>query len=68
MIYLYKERGSVNSPTPGSMIQDKNINLLKGLQALREIAFFKAMKFRFDPILSREHNEYLTAINELLGE
>ena len=41
---------------------------LEGLQALREIAWHKAIKYRFDPVLSRTHEEYLTVLNNLIAE
>ncbi len=41
---------------------------LQGLQALRDIAWQKAIKYRFDPVLSRAHDEYLQALNGLIEE
>lgn len=41
---------------------------LAGLQELREIAWQKAIKYRFDPVLGRAHDEYLQFLNGLLKE
>lgn len=48
--------------------KDYNNIALEGLQELREIAWQKAMKYRFDPVLSRTHDEYLQALNGLIME
>lgn len=41
---------------------------LAGLQELREIAWQKALKYRFDPVLGQTHEEYLQALNGLIKE
>lgn len=46
---------------------DHNI-ALAGLQELREIAWQKAIKYRFDPVLGRAHEEYLDFLNGLIAE
>ena len=48
--------------------KDNHIIALAGLQALREIAWQKAIKYRFDPVLGRAHDEYLQALNILIKE
>lgn len=45
-----------------------NNTALAGLQELREIAWEKAIKYRFDPVLGRAHDEYLQALNGLIME
>lgn len=41
---------------------------LNGLQLLREIAWQHAIKYRWDPALSRAHEEYLNLLNGILKE
>ena len=48
--------------------KDHYSTALAGLQELREIAWQKAMKYRFDPVLGRTHEEYLQALNGLIKE
>lgn len=48
--------------------KDHYSTALAGLQELREIAWQKAIKYRFDPVLGRTHEEYLQALNGLIKE
>lgn len=48
--------------------KDHYSTAIAGLQELREIAWQKAMKYRFDPVLGRAHDEYLQALNGLIKE
>ena len=41
---------------------------LQGLQELREVAWQYAIKYRWDPVLSRAHEEYLTLLNGIIKE
>lgn len=41
---------------------------LHGLQALRDRAWIHALKYRFDPVLSLAHEEYLNLLNGLIRE
>lgn len=56
-------------PLPPHMkkLPDHSLAII-GLQALRDIAWQSAIKYRFDPVLSRAHNEYLTLIKVILEE
>ena len=47
---------------------EKNSIALVGIQEIRDIAWRHAMKYRFDPILSHAHEEYLTLLNGLIKE
>ena len=47
--------------------QDDNTSLRK-LQEIREIAWQQAIKYRWDPVLSRTHNDYLNMLNSMLNE
>lgn len=40
----------------------------KKLQDIREIAWQQAIKYRWDPVLSQTHNEYLAMLNEMIEE
>ena len=44
------------------------IMALIGLQALREVALQKAIKYRWDPVLGKTHDEYLDFLNGILKE
>lgn len=41
---------------------------LLALQEIRDIAWHKAVKYRFDPVLGRMHEEYLNSLNEMIKE
>lgn len=41
---------------------------LKKLQDIRDIAWQQAIKYRWDPVLSHTHNEYLAMLNEMIEE
>ncbi len=47
---------------------DYNNTALNGLQEIREVAFYHALRYRFDPVLSKAHEEYLDMITLLLKE
>jgi hypothetical protein len=40
--------------------------VVKNLQALRNVSWQHAIKYRFDPTIGTIHNEYLTILNEIL--
>lgn len=58
-----EKRGAANAPQNQ---QSNNSLALQGLQELRDIAFYLANKYRFDPMLGRAHEEYLTLLNSIL--
>jgi len=65
-----KKRTAQHSPqglTTTHTRQDDNASLRK-LQEIREIAWRQAIKYRWDPVLSRAHNEYLDMLNAMLSE
>lgn len=41
---------------------------LHALQDLRDTALQKAMKYYWDPVLGKAHEEYLTMLNQILKE
>ena len=41
---------------------------LTALERVRSLALEKALRYRFDPTLSRVHQEYLEQITNLMGE
>lgn len=58
--------------TPNSVAYDtntdggENITILSKLQELRDIALYKSIKHRFDPVLGLTHDEYLQELNQLV--
>lgn len=48
--------------------KDQYNTALAGLQELREIAWHKAIKYRFDPVIGKMHEDYLNALNLLIKE
>ena len=42
--------------------------LLSGMQVLRNIAWNHAIEYRFDPTMSRAHEEYLDLANNILRD
>ncbi len=64
MQLLNKKRGDTN--TPNQLGKIKHSNCFIELQGLRDLALYYAIKYRFDPVLSKTHEEYLNALNELL--
>lgn len=67
MQLLNKHKGAANALNDKTTYDQYN-TAFEGLQALREIAWHKALKYRFDPVLSQTHEEYLTVLNNLLKE
>jgi hypothetical protein len=67
MQLLNKHKGAANALNDNTTYRQHN-TVVEGLQALREIAWHKALKYRFDPVLSRTHEEYLSVLNNLLAE
>ena len=71
MLWGNKNRGAINAP---KSFADKNkternySHALQSLQGLRDISLHYAMKYRFDPVLSRAHKEYLTLLNGIILE
>lgn len=65
-----KNRGATNAPTydkTNNIITEEDYNkLLVGMQVLRNVAWHHAIEYRFDPILSRAHEEYLNLANDIL--
>lgn len=57
-------RGLVDNKTG----KDQYNTALAGLQELREIAWHKAIKYRFDPVIGKMHEDYLNALNLLIKE
>ncbi len=45
----------------------KSITLLVALQDIRDMAWQQAIKYRFDPVVGRAHEEYLKALNAALA-
>ncbi len=61
--------GATNASTMRKQTRYQQDNTaLKALQALRDIAWQQAIKYRWDPALSRAHEEYLTLLNGILKE
>ena len=46
----------------------QNTTALIALQDLRDIAWQYAIKYRWDPVLSKTHEEYLTMLNDIIKE
>ncbi len=57
--------GAVNAPN-SIHGQTQDSRAVAALQALREEAFYFAMKYRYDPLLGRAHGDYLNKINLIL--
>lgn len=67
MLLLNKNEGATN--TPHYEITHTNyIKTLHALQDLRDTAWHSAIKYRFDPALSRAHDEYLKTLNHILKQ
>lgn len=67
----FKYRGAPNASIydKANQINDNDYNkLLAGMQVLRNIAWHHAIEYRFDPVLSKAHEEYLDFANDLLKE
>lgn len=45
----------------------EHITLVSFVQQLRERALYHAIKYKYDPVLSRAHCEYLEILNTILG-
>lgn len=68
MLSLSKSEGARYAHTEKTT-NDRNHNTaLNGLQVLRDIACCHAIKYRWDPALSRAHEEYLNLLNGILKE
>lgn len=39
---------------------------IMALQEIRDMAWHKAVKYRFDPVIGRIHDEYLNMLNEMI--
>lgn len=66
---LMKRRGAGDPPNPSVTAyetQRNDINLLVCLQAIRDLAWGYAVKYRFDPVLGQTHEEYLDLLNEVI--
>ncbi len=67
-----KYRGAPNASIDDKatrIITDEDYNkLLNGMQVLRNIAWHHAIEYRFDPVLSKAHEEYLDLANDILKE
>lgn len=69
---VYKNWGATN--TPKSLADENktygrdNSLAVQGLQEIRDMAWYLAVKYRFDPALGRAHVEYLTLLNGILKE
>lgn len=72
MIQWLKNRGATNASTnekANEILTEEDYNkLLAGMQVLRNIAWHHAIEYRFDPILSQAHEEYLNLANDILKE
>ncbi len=66
MLAENKIGGAVNAPHSIDG-QRQHSRAVAALQALREEAFYFAMKYRYDPALGRAHSEYLNKLNLILG-
>ncbi len=67
-IQQIKREGASNTPTEITRRCTNHTKMVNGLQLLRDIAWDQALKYRFDPVLSRAHEEYLNLLNGLLQE
>jgi len=67
-----EKRDATNIPTRSTAEKNntnlKNIISIQILQTLRDNAWDNAMKYRYDPVLSRTHEQYLNQLNNLLIE
>ncbi len=63
-----KSEGATNAPTASNFRQRQDNMALNGLQDLRDIACNYAIKYRWDPVLSRTHEEYVNLLNLILKE
>jgi len=68
MQLLSKSVGARYAPTEKTTSDRNHNTALNGLQALRDIAWQHAIKYRWDPVLSRAHEEYLNLLNGILKE
>lgn len=72
MLNWIKNRGAVNAPkntqNTNNINRHEHNRLVNGLQQLRNIAWQHAIEYRFDPVLSRAHAEYLDLSNNILKE
>jgi hypothetical protein len=71
MQLLDKVRGATHSPFLKHITcdeQDKYNNALNALQEIRDNAWELAIKYRFDPVLSRAHEKYLSMLNDKIKE
>lgn len=68
MIVDHKIRGATNAPTRQTTSDLQHIMLVLGLQALRDLACHGASTFKWDPVISQIHTDYLHLLNKLLKE
>ncbi len=68
MRVLEKSVSATNAHTLNTYRYDKHIMALNGLQALREMAWELATKYKWDPALKQAHQEYLTMLDGILEE
>ena len=60
--------GATNTPSKTTYEKTNNNIAINALQVLRDIAWEKAIKYRFDPVVGEAHEEYLTLLNGILKE
>lgn len=72
MQLLDKKRGATNTPIRSLAEKNKtdcDYNLaMQSLQELRDKAWQHAIRYRFDPVLGKVHDEYLNTLNIILRE
>jgi len=59
---------SINEPSNNILKQEDLNKLLAGMQVLRNVAWHHAIEYRYDPHLSRAHEEYLDLANSILKD
>lgn len=68
MMNKIKREDTTNTLSNKQSRYGNNNMALHGLQALRDRAWIYALKYRFDPVLSLAHEEYLNLLNGLIRE
>jgi hypothetical protein len=72
MLNWLKSKGATNALTQHTQneVDNKNdhIKLLAAMQAIRNVAWTHAIEYRYDPTMSRAHEEYLDLANNILRD
>lgn len=63
-----ERRGATHPPTRQTTSPTNHTMIIKALQALRDLACYGAMTWKWDPVISQIHTDYLHLLNQLLKE